>query len=158
MINFSAFLLSDFQIFFDVFELLFGVNGADVGVFIERIADAQGLQAVARGTDDYQGLEAWQRGDSLRRVDWKAWSRGQGLWVKQFSDLLGSETLLDYSQLQGDTEQRLSVLCFHVLRLDNALQPYSLQLPGQAVLGPDIGPAHRDSCLSALALFGREAP
>ena len=120
--------------------------------------DAQGLQAVARGTDDYQGLEAWQRGDSLRRVDWKAWSRGQGLWVKQFSDLLGSETLLDYSQLQGDTEQRLSVLCFHVLRLDNALQPYSLQLPGQAVLGPDIGPAHRDSCLSALALFDREAP
>lgn len=120
--------------------------------------DAQGLQAVARGTDDYQGLEAWQRGDSLRRVDWKAWSRGQGLWVKQFSDLLGSETLLDYSQLQGDTEQRLSVLCFHVLRLDNALQPYLLQLPGQAVLGPDIGPAHRDSCLSALALFGREAP
>ncbi|NLD15561.1 MAG: DUF58 domain-containing protein [Gammaproteobacteria bacterium] len=120
--------------------------------------DAQGLQAVARGTDDYQGLEAWQRGDSLRRVDWKAWSRGQGLWVKQFSDLLGSETLLDYSQLQGDTEQRLSVLCFHVLRLDNALQPYTLQLPGQAVLGPDSGPAHRDSCLSALALFGREAP
>ncbi|MFB1011726.1 MAG: DUF58 domain-containing protein, partial [Thiopseudomonas sp.] len=82
----------------------------------------------------------------------------QGLWVKQFSDLLGSETLLDYSQLQGDTEQRLSVLCFHVLRLDNALQPYTLQLPGQAVLGPDSGPAHRDSCLSALALFGREAP
>ncbi|MBS7325841.1 MAG: DUF58 domain-containing protein [Thiopseudomonas sp.] len=119
--------------------------------------DAQGGQALARGTDDYQGLEAWQRGDSLRRVDWKAWSRGQGLWVKQFSDVLGSETLLDYSQLQGDTEQRLSVLCFHVLRLEDALQPYSLQLPGQALLGPDSGAAHRDCCLSALALYGLEA-
>lgn len=107
----------------------------------------------AQGVDDYQGLQAWQRGDAQSRIDWKAWSRGQGLWVKQFSELQGSDTLLDYERLSGDSEQRLSVLCFHVLRLETAGQPYSLQLPGQ-LLGPDSGPGHRAACLSALALFG----
>lgn len=107
------------------------------------------------GADDYRGLEMWQKGDSLRRIDWKAWSRGQGLWVKQFGELQGSDTVLDYSQLQGDSEQRLSLLCFHVLRLHAAGQLWALQLPGQ-LLGPDSSLAHRDACLRALALFGRE--
>lgn len=114
---------------------------------------SEGLLAMQQGTDDYQGLETWQQGDSLRRIDWKAWSRGQGLWVKQFGELQGSDMQLDYSQLQGDSEHRLSVLCHHVLRLDAEARPYSLQLPGQ-LLGPDSGPGHRSACLTALALFG----
>lgn len=114
----------------------------------------EGQLDIRLGADDYRGLEMWQQGDSLRRVDWKAWSRGQGLWVKQFGELQGSETLLDYSQLQGDSECRLSLLCFHVLRLHAAEQPWTLQLPDQQ-LGPDSGPTHRDACLLALALFGR---
>lgn len=114
----------------------------------------EGQLDIRLGADDYRGLEMWQQGDSLRRVDWKAWSRGQGLWVKQFGELQGSETLLDYSQLQGDSEHRLSLLCFHVLRLHAAELPWSLQLPDQ-LIGPDSGPIHRDACLRALALFGR---
>lgn len=119
--------------------------------------NVDGQQDSMQGADDYQGLTAWQQGDSLRRVDWKAWSRGQGLWVKQFSGQQGQETELDYSHVPGDSERRLSTLCFHVLRLDAADQPYSLQLPGQQ-LGPDSGVLHRDACLRALALFGKEFP
>lgn len=118
--------------------------------------DTAGGREAARGADDYQGLEAWQKGDSLRRVDWKAWSRGQGLWVKQFAELQGSELILDYTALAGDPEQRLSVLCFHILRLEGLERPYGLQLPG-LTLEPALGSAHRDACLRALALFGKEA-
>lgn len=114
-----------------------------------------GLLEMRHGVDDYQGLESWQLGDSLRRIDWKAWSRGQGLWVKQFNELQGSDTLLDYDGLQGDSEYRLSVLCFHVLRLDAESRPYLLRLPDR-LLGPDSGAGHRDACLVALALFGKE--
>lgn len=116
----------------------------------------EGLLSTQQGVDDYQGLEAWQRGDALGRIDWKAWSRGQGLWVKQFGQLQGSDMLLDYSLLQGSQEHRLSVLCHHVLRLDAEARPYSLQLPGQ-LLGPDSGPGHRSACLAALALFGHSS-
>lgn len=114
---------------------------------------SEGQLTVRQGVDDYQGLEAWRQGDSLRRIDWKAWSRGQGLWVKQFGELQGSDMQLDYSLLQGDSEHRLSLLCHHVLRLDAEARPYSLQLPGQ-LLGPDTGLGHRNACLAALALFG----
>src|SRR5690606_6106788 len=37
----------------------------------------EGLQARGPGVDDYQGLRAYQPGDSRRRLHWKAYSRGQ---------------------------------------------------------------------------------
>ncbi len=115
--------------------------------------EEEGVQTRQPGVDDYQGLASWQKGDSMRRVDWKAWSRGQGLWVRQFAETAGSQTLLDFATLSGDSERRLSVLCFHVLRLAAAGQVFGLALPGQ-VLAPDQGPLQRDACLAALARFG----
>lgn len=114
----------------------------------------EGQREAGAGMDDYHGLEPWQQGDSLRRIDWKAWSRGQGLWVRYFVEQQGSDRLLDYQQLAGSSERRLSVLCFHVLRLTAAGEPFALQLPGQ-LLGPDSGEGHRNACLAALALFGQ---
>lgn len=38
----------------------------------------EGVQARGAGADDYQGLRHWQPGDSRRRLNWKAFSRGQG--------------------------------------------------------------------------------
>lgn len=105
------------------------------------------------GVDDYQGLITWQPGDSLRRVNWKAWSKGQGLLIKQFTEQQGQQQMLDFDQLSGDVEFRLSVLCAQVLKISQADQPYSLLLPGQQI-GPDLGAEHRQRCLRALALYG----
>ncbi len=105
------------------------------------------------GVDDFQGLLAWQQGDSLRRIHWKAWSKGQGLLVKQFTEQRGQQQVLDFARLDGDVEYRLSVLCAQVLKLSQTDQPYSLLLPGQQI-GPDIGSEHRQACLRALALHG----
>jgi len=116
-------------------------------------SEDEGTLTRGAGVDDYQGLRAWQPGDPRRRLHWKAFSRGQGLLVKDFASLLGNDPLLDFDALEGDTEQRLSMLCHCVVDLSDKQQPFALQLPGELV-GPDSGQAHRDACLRALALHG----
>ncbi len=112
-----------------------------------------------RSTDpeDYQGLRPWQPGESLRRVDWKAWSREQGLRVRDFDGPHADPGLLDFSAMSGPPELCLSRLCARLLALEARQQPYTLRLPGQC-LGPDHGPRHREACLRALALFPGGAP
>ncbi len=111
-----------------------------------------GAQDESGGVDDYRGLRLWQIGDSLRHLDWKAYSRERGLLVKDFASFSGTDWVLDFSQLTGPQEARLSLLCHWVLALDRAGAPFLLSLPAQQ-LGPDTGVLHRDNCLRALALF-----
>lgn len=118
-------------------------------------AEEVGVRLQGGGADDYQGLRTYQPGDSKRRLHWKAYSRGQGLLVKDFASLEGHQRLLDFMALGGTVEKRLSLLCHWVLELSAGQQPFALQLPDQ-LLGPDSGEAHQNACLRALALF-REA-
>ncbi len=106
-----------------------------------------------QGVDDFQGLKEYQPGDSWRRMHWKAWSRGGPLLLKDFADLRGEQLCLDFLALGGDTEQRLSRLCYWVLELSRQNAPFALHLPGQ-VLPLASGDEHRLACLQALALFG----
>lgn len=115
--------------------------------------DDDGTRATGQGADDYQGLKSYQPGDSKRRLHWKAYSRGQGLLVKDFAALAGRDLWLDFLAIGGDAEARLSLLCHWVLQLDGRQQPYGLRLPGTE-LAPDYGDAHREACLRALALYG----
>ncbi|GAC1039633.1 DUF58 domain-containing protein [Pseudomonas sp. No.117] len=114
----------------------------------------EGQRQAGQGADDFQGLRAYQPGDSRRRLDWKAFSRGQGLLVKDFTALAGSELWLDFSVLDGDTETRLSWLCQAVLDANARQLRFGLRLPGQE-LAPATGENQRDAALQALALFGR---
>lgn len=115
----------------------------------------EGSRAQGQGVDDYQGLRNWQPGDSRRRLHWKAFSRGQGLLVKEFSALVGQEPLLDLDSLDGDLEARLSRLCHWVVELSARQQPFALRL-SELTIGPDAGADHRSRCLRELALFGQQ--
>ncbi|MFZ5956030.1 DUF58 domain-containing protein [Pseudomonas knackmussii] len=115
--------------------------------------EEEGLRASGSGVDDFQGLRPYQPGDSRRRLHWKAYSRGQGLLVKDFSALTGRNLWLDFNLLGGDVETRLSCLCHWVLQLSMRGQPFGLRLPG-VLLPVDSGDAHRGACLRELALFG----
>jgi uncharacterized protein (DUF58 family) len=117
--------------------------------------EEQGARAHGQGTDDFQGLRSYQPGDSKRRLHWKAYSRGQGLLVKDFAALSGRDLCLDFDALTGDVELRLSLLCHWVLQLSERQQPFALRLPG-CLLAQDRGEQHRDACLRALALFGSQ--
>lgn len=123
---------------------------------VQPHAEDDGQATQGQGVDDYQGLRAWQPGDSMRRMHWKAWSRGQGLMVKEFTDLSGHDLCLDFMALGGDIEERLSRLCYWVLELSQRQQPFALRLPG-FLSAVDSGDAHREACLRQLALYGVRA-
>lgn len=113
----------------------------------------EGARARGHGADDFQGLRNFQPGDAQTRLHWKAFSRGQGLLVKDFVSLAGREQWLDLQAQSGDLEARLSLLCYWVLKLTEQQQPFGLRLPGQEI-ALDSGQNHRDACLQALALYG----
>lgn len=108
------------------------------------------------GLGDYNGVRRWQPGESMRRLDWKAFSREQGLLAKDFIALSSFCDVLDFEALSGDTELRLSYLCHELLLRAKTTQPFSLRLPGKH-LGPDYGMSYLHECLQALALYrGKE--
>ena len=109
------------------------------------------------GADDFDGIETYLPGDSLRHISWKAFSKGQGLLTKRFSAETGRTVTLDWHQLSGDDERRLSRLSAMVLSADRLGVRYGLTLPGKA-MSPDQGGPHKHRCLHALALFGTDAP
>lgn len=105
------------------------------------------------GVDDFMGLRLYSPGDPLQRISWRASSRGQGLFVKDFNGKYGSSVYLDWHSFkESDVERKLSMLCYMILtaHLNNVI--YGMKLPGKTI-EPDRGDYHRIRCLKALALF-----
>lgn len=110
-------------------------------------------KAQGQGMEDFFGLRDYQPGDSLRQVAWKALARGQGMKVKQFADYVDDRCILDWEFFKGiEAEERLSRLCYWVLKLSRSNTPFGLRLPG-VELPMASGDAHRRSALEALALW-----
>jgi uncharacterized protein (DUF58 family) len=79
-------------------------------------------------------------------------ARDQGVPVKLFSGTGSADLELRFDHAgAGGIEARLSQLARWVLDADRHGLRYGLALPG-ARLGPDLGEAHRESCLRALAV------
>ena len=105
--------------------------------------------------DEWATLRAFRDGDSPRQVAWKAYARGAPLLIKEYTASGGAERLFDYAQLAGlDIEQRLSQLSRWIVNTA-AGERFGLRLP-QRCIDLDQGPAHRQRCLRALAMFGSE--
>jgi len=115
--------------------------------------DTGGAQDRAHGDHDFTGLKPFQAGDSLRRVAWKAYARGQGLHTKQYAGTDVVSHVFDWESLPAlGTEARLAQLCRWVLDAHERGEAFGLRLPGVAI-EPNVGTAHRERCLNALALF-----
>jgi uncharacterized protein (DUF58 family) len=118
--------------------------------------DTGGAQDQARGDEDFAGLRRFHPGDSPRHVAWKAYAREQGLQVKVYAGTAVTSHLFDWHRLEGlDPEARLSQLCRWIEDAHAAGHAFGLRLP-DSELPPNIGPAHRERCLTALALFNLE--
>ena len=115
-------------------------------------AEDQGRALASTGVDDYQGLRAYQPGDSRRRLHWKAFSRGQGLLVKDFAALGGKTCGWNSSASAGPRKSPGPLVPCSPGTL-RAAAAYGLALPGTR-LQPASGEAQREACLRALALFG----
>lgn len=104
------------------------------------------------GSDDFYQFNEYRPGDSLKHVFWKSYAKGQPLQTKQFAAYRESSLWLDWDSVSGDSEQRLSTLCYWVLKLDERDDVYGLSAPGVCIQ-PGHGEQHRQSVLTALALF-----
>lgn len=117
--------------------------------------DSQGRQ-LSVGEEEFYGIRPYRDGDSLRNIHWKGLARGQGLQSKEYAATTADTLWLDWSQFPGmGQEQRLSVLCHHVLAYHQRELAFGLRLPGWE-LARASGDGHREKALRALAMFGLE--
>ena len=118
---------------------------------------SEGETAYTQGDEEFAGHKAYQMGDSPKRVDWKASSRGMGMLTKQYHGQGTSSVWLDWAELeylnvQLDNEQKISLLTRWVVDAYAANVHYGLRLPKQTIQ-PSNTATHYHQCLSALALM-----
>ena len=114
-------------------------------------AQPQGSHATG-GDEDFSGLRDYRTGDSLRRVDWKASAREQGMYTKEFEGQGQQVLWLNWEMASGqDTEARVSKLTRWVLEAHEAGLAWGLSLPARQI-APASGDAHLHDCLQELAL------
>lgn len=108
---------------------------------------------VTSSGEDFAGVRPYQPGDAPKMIAWKLAARSDDLSVKQFEASGGGELMLDYSELPEvlGIEGRLSRLTRWVLDADASHMRYGIKLP-DAMIFIGSGVAHRDHCLTALAV------
>jgi uncharacterized protein (DUF58 family) len=76
--------------------------------------------------------------------------------VKLYAGTAVTSHVFEWDALQGmDVEARLSQLCRWIEDAHNAGRAYGVKLPGVEI-PPNVGSAHRQRCLTSLALFDAE--
>ena len=120
---------------------------------ISNTGQTGGKNHVARGDEDFDGHKTYQVGDAPSRVDWKASSKGIGMFSKQYSGNGNATLLLDWEMTTGlDVEERISQLTQWVIDAHAAQQHFGLRLPN-LTLQPNNSEAHYHEALTALALL-----
>ncbi len=121
---------------------------------IFSLHDSEEQLGAGTGTDDFTGFKPYRPGDSIRKIDWKALAREQGLLVKRFSGSGTNKLVIhwDHCSHLHNTEQRLSQLCLWVIEAERQGFHYSLDIPGSYIsLGNSE--SHKHQCLRSLATY-----
>lgn len=102
--------------------------------------------------DEFSGLQRYQPGHRMSDIAWKHYARSGTLYSREHSQESGSTAYLDWASTAGDTERRLSELCYWVTVLAEK-QPLGLILPTETI-DPEMGDQHHRRLLRTLALYG----
>ncbi|MCG8472916.1 MAG: DUF58 domain-containing protein [Desulfobacterales bacterium] len=107
------------------------------------------------GSDDFRELITYRPGDPINRIAWKTLARGQGLWTRTFEAEQGPPVFINWRDLTTtDHEKRISQLCFLITQAYQQSKTFGLMLPGLTIPAKQgSGVAHRDQCLTALAMM-----
>ncbi len=106
------------------------------------------------GDDDYIGIREYQKGDSLRDIDWKAMARGLPLMTKEYGAAVSEDLWFNWNALPNlDDEARLSQITRWIIDAERRGDSFGIDIPG-FTLSPSHGETHRHQALHALALFG----
>ncbi|MGI9227190.1 MAG: DUF58 domain-containing protein [Gammaproteobacteria bacterium] len=106
------------------------------------------------GSDDFYDMRSYQPGDSPRHILWRSYARQDELLVKQFAAHADTRLILDWFQLEGEPELRLSQLTGMALNAYRNKKEFGLKLP-QIEIHPNTSKAHLDCVLKELALYGQ---
>lgn len=105
------------------------------------------------GDDDFNGHKTYQFGDAPSRLDWKASSRGIGMFTKQYSGNVQETLWLNWAETSRLAyEERISLLTKAVIDAHVANLTFGLRLPTET-FAPSRGGVHFHACLQALALL-----
>ncbi len=112
------------------------------------------------GNEDFSGHKAYQVGDNLKKINWKASSKlddsefgTPNLLLKQFEGLSANCLIFEWAQTAGLThEARISLLTRWVVEASEANRAFALNIP-QLNIAKNSGNAHLHACLNALALM-----
>ena len=117
--------------------------------------ELEGATLDASGDQDFRGLRPYQPGDSLKQIAWKQMARGKGLVSKDFDSDQGASCWLDWNNLGGDIETRLSRMCGWILSAHEEGLLYGVRMPGLTA-APEHSEMHLRRCLQHLALYGEQ--
>jgi uncharacterized protein (DUF58 family) len=119
----------------------------------DLMAAHESQDVVPSPAEDFKGLRTFQNGDARNHIFWKAFSKGQGLLVKEFMQNASPEICLNWEKIGSkNSEEKLSILCAMVLKAHNLKLAYGMNIPGNFI-SPRRGSQHKHACLRALALF-----
>ena len=110
-------------------------------------------EKVIAGAEDFFELKSYVRGESVNRVAWKQFARGQGKYTKHYHQLQGGSLWLTLKDMPGDVlETKLQYLCFLLLHYHHENYHYGLELADRKI-NTGSGDFHLKSCLRALAAY-----
>lgn len=102
--------------------------------------------------DDFYQMRSYQEGDPIKHIAWRSYARSDDLLVKEFAGYQGKDIILDWYQLDGDIEFKLSRLTGMALTAMRANKEFGLRLPNIEI-APNSGANHLDAVLKQLAVY-----
>ncbi|MCB9482218.1 MAG: DUF58 domain-containing protein [Desulfobacteraceae bacterium] len=110
-----------------------------------------------KNEDEFKGLKEYEKGDSIKRISWKSYSKGLGLFTKDFGDQTGLDELIIYfDEIKiNNIEKKLSLICKTILELESMGLKYGFETDKMNI-SPGTGKEHQKKCLEILAEFKNE--
>ncbi|WP_158684714.1 DUF58 domain-containing protein [Pseudoalteromonas sp. T1lg48] len=104
------------------------------------------------GNDEFDGLKEHKQLADYRRISWKHFAKREQLLVKEFITEADSAYVVDFGQLPGDIENRLSLMAYSIEQAQIQHIPIAVRLPG-LTLPSDSSDEHYLKALRTLALY-----
>ncbi|MFB3105384.1 MAG: DUF58 domain-containing protein, partial [Pseudomonadales bacterium] len=105
------------------------------------------------GSDDFSDIKSYLPGDPVKHIIWRSYARSDDLVVKRYASFVEPRIWLDFEEVSGDLEERLSRLTGLALTATRREREFGLRL-GSTDIKPAVGEAHLEQVLRELALYG----
>jgi len=137
----------------EAIELINNQNSFSGSTIDNLLSDNLTRENSKPGIDDFFELKPHVLGESLSRIAWKQFARGQGRLTKHYHQHQEKSCWLNLADMPAHgIEKQLQYLCFFINEYNHAGQVFGLDL-GKKKIKPSQGTSHVKHCLMALAIY-----